>query len=148
MNKLFELNNIGLQEMVDEDGLDIYIAYTDDLLKKNLLIEFYEAEMEDSIETAIFVISCDEVRSYTFVLSVSEEVMKPLQVYRIVADAIEFIAKCNKATVLVDMEAFATGVSTSDDIENKKDRIQVFEQEAWKFNTAMGLINDRRNLAG
>ena len=145
MRKLFETKNIGLIEMVDEDGLDIYIAYTEDLLKKNLLIEFYEAEMEEEeIETAIFVLSVNELRSYTFTLRVTPSFMVPLEVLRIVSDAVDFIAKCDVKTVLGDIEEeIATGVIKSNELD-KLDSKRVLKDDTWKFTTALELIKDNK----
>jgi len=144
MNKLFALNNIEIQEMVDEDGLDISIAYTDDLLEKNVLVEFYEAALEEESETAVFVISCDKVRSYTFTLYVVNDFIKPLQIFRLVCDAIDFIKSCNKETLFADLAEISTGVSTSDELEDKNDSKRVFKQDSWKFKTAMELIEGSR----
>jgi hypothetical protein len=146
MEKLFAMGNIGLQQMVDEDGLDIFIAYTDDLLKKNLLIEFYQDSTSDDpgdyeTETAIFIISCDAERSYSFVLSVEADFIKPLFIYGIVAHAVEFIRTCDKGTVLADLQEICTGFSTSDEMEGL-DGKRIYESDKWKFDTAMDLIRE------
>jgi hypothetical protein len=147
MEKLFALKTIALQQMVDEYGLDITIAYNEDLVKKNLLIEYYEVETGEGedyeIETGVYVISCDRERSYSFVLYAAPDFIKPLFIYRLIADAVEFIANCSKETVLSDLEQISTGHTTSDDMGNLADRKRVFKSEKWKFDTAMELIKQK-----
>jgi len=99
MKKLFQLNNIGLQEMVDEVGLDIFISYTEALLTKRILIKFYEAEIGDGEgESAVFAICCNEPAGYSYTLFHGFEPMKLLVVFRVVADAIQFISACSSET--------------------------------------------------
>jgi hypothetical protein len=149
MEKLFARNNIGFQPIVDQDGLDINFAYTDKLLSLNVLIEFYTAVLDDSEEnyeeeTAVFAITYTKERSYSFALFVTSEVVGPLILFRIIADAIKFIEHSDKNSLLDDLEEIATGHTTSDDVENPRDRKEFYENELWKFNTALGLIEEKK----
>jgi hypothetical protein len=149
MEKLLALKKIGLQQIVSEDdGLDVFMAYTDDLLKKNLLIEYYgvvtaDTEEDFEEETAVSIITYDKERCYSFILFAEPSFMKPMQVYRIIVDAIEFIESCDKESVLSDIEDICTGFSTSDDISDRKDRKRYYELEKRKFDTAMELIRQK-----
>lgn len=149
MEKLFTRNNIGFQPIVDQDGLDINFAYNDKLLSLNVLIEFYTAVLDDSEanyeeETAVFAITYTKERIYSFALFVTSEVVGPLILFPIIANAINFIEHSDKNTLLDDLEEIATGHSTSDDVENPHDRKNLYENELWKFNTALDLIKEKK----
>ncbi|MBN8856687.1 MAG: hypothetical protein BGO55_06305 [Sphingobacteriales bacterium 50-39] len=148
MEKLFERSNIGLQQLVAEDGLDKYFAYTEKLLSLNVLIECYTAVLDDSEadyeeETAIFAITYNEERSYSFALFVSSEVIGPLILFRIIVDAINFIEHSSKDSLLDDLEEISTGCTTSDVIDNIKERKEFYEDEVWEFKTVLDLIHDK-----
>jgi hypothetical protein len=109
MEKLFQRGDIGLQPFVDEEGSDELFAYTDKLLDLNVLIEFYNAIVDDSeenyeSETAIFAITYDEERSYTFSLFHSTGVTAPLVLYSIISNAIKYIEHSSKDNLLDDLE--------------------------------------------
>ncbi|TDX00456.1 hypothetical protein [Dinghuibacter silviterrae] len=149
MENLFKVKNIGLQPLVDQDGLDVHMVYTEKLLSLNVLIEFYTAVIDDSEEgyeeeTVIFAITYTKERSYTFSLFHSLNVVGPLQLYRTIADAIEFIERSSKDTLLADMEEISTGHTTSDIADNPRDRKKIYEDDVWKFKTTLDLIAERR----
>lgn len=151
MKKLFALKNISLQPMVVQDGLDITIAYTKQLLAKDVLIEFYTAPTSDDPhdteeETAVLAITYTKDRSYSFALFHSFEVIGPLILYRIVSDAIEFIENCDKDSLITDLEEIATGYTTSDILDDPKDRKRIYDSEVWKFKTALELIGEKRHI--
>ena len=155
MEKLFALMKIESVPMVDEDGNDVTIAYTDNLLKRNVVIEFYEfiaveqpnipgdAENE-SMETIVNAISCDVESSYSFSLFHGVDVDSPILVSRIIADAIEFIESCDPKTVIADLDDISKNIMISKDIKNANDRKKVYEKELWKFNTALELIQEKQ----
>ncbi|WP_341836916.1 hypothetical protein WJU16_03380 [Chitinophaga pollutisoli] len=149
MEKLFERNNFGLQPFVDEDGQDTYFAYTDKLLALNVLIEFYTAVTDDTEEnyeeeTVVSAITYTENRSYSFALFHSTNVIGPLILYRIVADAIHFLEQSSKATLLEDLEEISTGGTTSDVMDNEADRKRVYDSDVWKFTSVLDLIKEKR----
>ena len=148
MDKLFALHHIDIQELVDQEGRDIFIAYNDDLLEKNVLIEFYEEDQGDNRETAVFVFSCDNERSYRFTLYVVDDVLTPLVIFPIVANAIDFIKHCNKETLFDDLPEISTHHVTSEQFDDKRNSQLIFELDAWKFNTAMELIAENRRATG
>jgi hypothetical protein len=137
LTKLFDSKHISLEERIDEDGKKVFIAFNEDLLRKNVLIEFYEEIGKP--ETVIFAISRDEARSYTFMLFLVCDIMKPLEVLGLVADVVDFISKRSRDTLFEDLEEIAIGVGTSDGLRNKKESERIYEADSRKFNTAMEL---------
>ena len=131
--------------MVDENGLDIFFAYTEDLLKKGILIKFYEAELDEGdSEFAVFAVGLVKGVSYSYVLYATDTFMRPLEVFRLVADAIHLIEFCSAESVFSDLEDIATGTSSSADMGTDAERRRVFEQESWEFNTALELIKSSK----
>lgn len=148
MERLFERNNIGLQHFVDEDGLDKYYAYTDKLLARNVLLEFYTAVTDDSEEeyeeeTAVFVITHTGNRSYSFALFHSLNVVGPLQLFRLIADAIDFIERADSDNLLVDLTEISTGSTTSDMVDSVADRKRIYDSDVWKFSSVLDLIKQK-----
>ncbi|MBX3242284.1 MAG: hypothetical protein KIT80_14955 [Chitinophagaceae bacterium] len=149
MEKLFERNNIGYQLFVDEDGQDIHFAYTDKLLALNVLIEFYTAVTDGSEEnyeeeTVVAAITYTEKCSYSFALFHSTNVIGPLLLYRIVADAVHFIEQSGKTSLLEDLAEISTGGTTSDVMDNKADRKRVYDSDVWRFTSVLDLIKQKR----
>lgn len=145
MEKLFQRNNIGIQHLVDENGVDVYYAYTEKLLAHNVLIKFYTAVLDDSEEdyeeeTAIIVYAHTENLSYSFPLFHSVDVVGPLQLYRIIADAIGFLDHSTRDTILDDLAQIATGYSSSDVMNNPEDNKRIYETDVWRFSEVMDLI--------
>ena len=145
MEKLFALRNIHLQPMADDDGFDLMIAYNDRLLDLNILIEFAGVAIsEDSNvpeEISIHAISLQNDILYSYVLFVSGELLGPLPVYRLIADAVEFIERCNADTVLNDLEQICTSASRYDaNYENR----EYYESIVWKFKTVLELIGENK----
>lgn len=142
MEKLFAQKNIRLQPIVDQDGNDSFIAYTDKLLEYNILIEFYGVATDNYSdvpeEVGIFAVSHFKETYYSFVLFVTDGVLGPLPVFRIISDAIDFIEQCSPDTVLADLEEVSTSTSLygNKSYEGK----DYYESEVWKFKTAMELI--------
>lgn len=148
MEKLFERGKIGLQPFVAADGLDKHFAYTDKLLELNILIEFYTAVIDDSEEnyeeeTAIFAITYNKERSYSYALFHSVEVIGPLLLFRIIADAIHFIEHSSKGNLLDDLEEISTGHTTSDILEDPKERAAYLDAQIWEFKSVLELITDK-----
>lgn len=151
MERFFRHNNIWLQHFVDEDGIEKYYAYTDKLLAHNVLIEFYTAVTDDSEEdyeeeTAVLAIIHTEAISYSFALFHSYNVVGPLPLYRIIADAIDFIEHSSSETLLADLAEISTGDTSSDMMDDEADRKRIYDSDVWKFNTVLELIRERRKL--
>lgn len=152
MEKLFKHNNIGLQQYEDEDGLDKYYAYTDKLLARNVLIEFYTAVIDDSDEnyeeeTAIIAHTYTEDRSFSFPLFHSLHVVGPLQLYRIIADAIDFIERSDSNNLLDDLTEISTGSTTSDMMDSVEDSERIYDNDIWEFTAVLDLIKERHKKA-
>lgn len=144
MEKLFALKNILLQPLVDAYGDDLVIAYTEKLLDRNIILEFSGVSVNDDSgipeEIGIFAIANVKNSIYLFTLFVSGEILGPLPVFRLVADAIEYIESCNKDTILSDLEEICTSVSVYDkNFENK----EYYQSLVWKYNSALDLIRGK-----
>jgi len=131
--------------MTDEYGPKCTMAYTEDLLQKNILIEFSQDHLGDAeIETVIFAISCTEKVSYLYTLFDSLNDIGPLELYRKIADAIFFIQSCSARTALKDLEEIAIEVKISSNVESHDIDKMVFEDNYRKFTTALQLIEEAR----
>ncbi|WDF77151.1 hypothetical protein PQ469_25015 [Mucilaginibacter sp. KACC 22773] len=76
-----------------------------------------------------------------FILFVSAETLGPLPVFRIIADAIEFIENCDRQTVKEDLKAIATSYEVLDkDYDNKK----FYQNAVIKHTRALELIKKSR----
>ncbi|WP_346319355.1 hypothetical protein [Chitinophaga sp. YIM B06452] len=145
MEKLFARNGISLLAVEGEEGIITFYAYTEALLAHQVLIKIYTVVLDDTNkgyeeETAVIAITYDRERSYSYVLFVSHDVTGPLLLYRIVADAIDFIQHAGKKTLLEDLETISTGHTTSDDLESALERKELYESEVKEFNAILALI--------
>lgn len=149
MYRIFKHNNIGLQQFKVEEWHHPFYAYTDKLLELGVLIEFYTAEIgegEDDYEeeTSVLVLTHTEACSYSFVLFHSYDVIGPVPLYRIIADAIDFIEHSSRKTLLDDLEDISTGGTSSDMMETEAERDMIYKSDVRKFNSVVDLIRQRR----
>src|SRR5215217_8321675 len=118
MEKLLSSKNIHVQVIQDLNGEEIYFAYTKKLLELNILIEYYGVTTSDddsiSEEVAVFVYCKQDTSIHTYVLFVSDQVLGPLPIYRLIVDAVEFIEHCDAKTVLEEMKAVTTSYEILD----------------------------------
>lgn len=145
MRKLFASKNIRIQSFIDTYGDDINIAYTEKLLQRNVFIEFSGVAVSDdddvSEEVSVSASYRENGMIYSCVLFVSGEVLGPLPVFRIIADAIEFIENCDVQTVGEDLETIATSYDILDkDYENK----EYYQNAMFKHTRALELIKKSR----
>ncbi|PWN64134.1 hypothetical protein [Chryseobacterium viscerum] len=145
MKKLFALKNIGIQPITDLYSDKINIAYTGKLLQLGVLIEFrgvvFENEPYLPEEILVFANICANGIIHSYVLFVSHEVLGPLPVFRVIADAIEFIEQCKAGSVIEELKQVATSYSAIDkSYENK----EYYKNELWKYTRALGLIRKKR----
>ena len=147
MEKIFRRNNIGIQRLKVEEHHHPFFAYTDKLLELGVLIEFYTVEIEeDEEETVVLANTYTKDCSYSFALFHTYDVFGAVPLYRIIADAIAFIEKSTKETLLDDLEDISTGDTTSDTMDNAQDRKRVYESDVWKFNAVVEAIRVRRKF--
>lgn len=149
MNKLFELNNIESKEFIDEEGSQTTIVYNDDLLEKNVLIKFFKRQPFEyinpsEIETMVFVISCNDERSYTFALLRTTEIIAPLLICRTIVDAVNFIACCNRETILTELVGISIYETTSDNDEDEDFNRLVYEDNCSEFKAFLEAIKENR----
>ncbi|ASE62042.1 hypothetical protein CEQ15_11340 [Chryseobacterium indologenes] len=144
MEKFFKNKGITIQPFIHKDGSTEYYAYTDKLLKNNILIEFYTGPLNDSKEyyeeeTAVSILTYNEENSYDFFLFVSHETISPLLLYRIVVDAIDYIHALDDKDLLENIKEISTGCS----IHSKNEIIHVYNNFVSKIKHVMKLINKR-----
>jgi hypothetical protein len=135
MEKLFAINNIKLQQINKEDE-QLYFAYTDSSLKKNVIIEFsgVSEAKNDFVyeEVAIFAYLRVNDTVYQYTLLVSPEVHGPLLIYNIIATAFRYIETCDTNTILSDLEQISTSVSTYDQTTEYK---MYYKDILWKYDS-------------
>jgi len=109
--------------MEDLDGEEIRIAYTSKLLELNVLLQFFGVSVEGDPytyeEIGVFASSYENTVLHSYVLFVSDQVLGPLPIVRVIADAIEFIEQCDKGSVIEDLKGISTSYAAIDsDHEN------------------------------
>lgn len=145
MEKLFALKNMGIQPIVDLYSDEINTAYTDKLLQLGVLIEFSGVAVHNDPHlpegTSISASLYTDGVVYSYILFVSNEILGPLPVFRIIADAVEFIESCHTETVIEDLKQIVTSYSAlNENYQNK----EYYENEVWKHTTALELIWKKR----
>lgn len=145
MEKLFASKGIRVQSMEDLYESEIKIAYTGKLLELSVLIEFFGITVNDDLsipeEVGVFVSCHENGVVYSYVLFTSAETLGPLPVFRIIADAVEFIESCDQLTVKEDLKAIATSYEVLDkDYGNKK----FYQNAVFKHTRALELIKKSR----
>lgn len=145
MEKLFASKNIRIQLMEDLYGSEINIAYTGKLLDLNVLIEFSGITVDDdpslSEEVGVFANYFENGVVHSYVLFVSGEILGPLPVFRIIADAIEFIEKYGQEMVKENLKAIATFYEA---IDRTHDNLKYYQNAVFKHTRGLELIKKSR----
>ena len=110
---------------------------------------FYTAVVDDSEdnfeeETAVFAVTFTEESSYSYTLFHSTEVIGPLLLFRIVADAIDFIEQSDKSSLLEDLEELSTGSTSSLTMKDIADQKRIYDSDVYEFKTVLELIEAGR----
>jgi hypothetical protein len=152
MEKLLKSKGIQLVVAGSQEGDETFYAYNQDLLDKNLLIEFYHYEIDpdsegSEIETAVFVLAIDGDCSYNFTMYYEMGLVEtpPIVLFRIITDIIDFIKVCEKEQVIHALSPIATGVSSSKEWTEPKDREIAYAKDSAKFNSVMQLIELKKS---
>lgn len=108
MEALFNRQGIALRTIALKNQKIAHVAFTDDLIAKNLYIEISENDVlingkHPSSLTNITVCSADQEKSYAFCVALLSEPFSPMIIFRIVKDTIDFINTCSADTILDDL---------------------------------------------
>lgn len=145
MEKLFGSKNIRIQPIRDLYESETNIAYTDKLLKLNVFLEFFGVAIADDSsipeETAVFAHHFDNDVVYSYVLFVSAQILGPLPVFRIIADAIEFIEMHDQRSANENLKAIATSYEILDHKHNNK---KYYQNVIFKKRKALELIHEKQ----
>lgn len=137
MEKLFATKNIELLPMLHAELGERTLAFTDMLLQASLLFEIDGvclAENNNTYEEVTIFATYQTPTSYhKYVLFVSDAVLGPLPIFRIVADAVEYIESCDVSTWVEDLKQIATAYETTG---VDKDYAQNFELHNQKVKAA------------
>jgi len=132
--------------MVDEGGLDIVIAYTEDLLSRNIMFEYYTADLGNhEEETVIFARFKDKNAYYSYTLYYTDEISNPLLMSMIIKDAVEVLQHSSDEDLQETLDSISTGVIISNAKNKDASLRRVYEMEDWKFRTALELIEASRH---
>ncbi|SOD17713.1 hypothetical protein [Pedobacter xixiisoli] len=125
MEKLFASKNIHIVSIKDLYNDERRIAYTSKLLKLNVLINFYGVVVEDKSdvyeEVGIFASYLENDIVHVYVLFISDNVLGPLPIFRLVVDAVDFIENCEAGSVKEDLKAISTFYSSLEDSAESMD---------------------------
>lgn len=113
------------------------VAYTDNLLSKNILLEFYETEVGNGKGMAIFAIYGDENIYQIFSLASYSGDKNPQQTIRLLEQAIKFIESCSPLTVLTDLASIATHLTRQ---SNEGPRRDIYDFDIERFKCTMAII--------
>lgn len=152
MEKLLKSKGIQLVAAGSQSGDETYYAYNQDILDKNLIVEFYHYEIDDDseggeIETAVFIIAIDGDCSYNFTAyhAIGLVETPPIVLFRIIADLVDFIGTCAKEHLIEDLGQAATGISSSKEWKQEKDRKAAYARDSAKFNLVRQLIELKKS---
>lgn len=148
MEKLLHAKGIGVvgDNSPEEEGT--FYAYTSDLLKKNVLIKFYNFEIgEDEVETAVHAMFLYKGASYTFYLYHHIDGLPtfPIVLFRVIVDVVEFISTCNPNTLVKDLQQLSSAFSSSLDKDIEEEFRVDYQTELADFNRILGLIELKRS---
>jgi len=117
-------------------------------LAQKMFIEFYFAQMEEEVETAIFVHALSVDCSYTFTIGVETGIieMSPVRLFRIITDVVEFIKTCEATTILNDLRTIATGTGCSKEWEDKVQSKRIYQDAIKEFNLVQQLIELKKKF--
>lgn len=145
MEKLLRSKNIETQPIQDLYSDDISFAYTKKLLDLNVLIEYYGVSSADTDEVweevAVFAHLKEGPVIHSYVLLVSNEVLGPLPIYRVIVDAVEFIERCEVKNVVEEMKAIATSYEV---LTKAFEDPEFYENAIYMHNKAIELIQLKR----
>ena len=149
MEKILNSKGIQLIENYTEEGFSPCYAYNQDMLGKNVLIEFYGVETDEDnpenseVETVVFVHAIQNDISYTltmfYELGVTETA--PMQIFRIITDLVDYIGLCNDEFIIDNLVAIAKGVTSSLEMESEIAQAEVYDMIDAKFQ----YVRDRMN---
>ncbi|MET7000692.1 hypothetical protein [Chitinophaga defluvii] len=147
MEKMLLWKGIGVvaDNTPEEEGT--FYAYSEDLLKKNVLLKFYSCELaEDEIETVVHALALYKGVAYTFYLYHHLDGLPPfpIQLFRIITDLVEYLTFCQANTLIDDLNALCSANISSDDKDMEPDYRLSYENEEDEFVRILGLIEQKR----
>lgn len=145
MKKLLLCKNIHIQSFQDLYNSGINVAYTDELLRRKVLIEFGGVSICDDPyiydEVTVSASYVEGENIHTYILFVSGETLGPLPIFRIIADAVDYIEQCDQINLLEELKSIATSYDYIDEhFENR----EYYNNELFKHAQTRQLIKEGR----
>ena len=150
MEKLLERKGIKVATYIDEDKTFYKYAYTDQMFRNKIFIEYYQFEDElgdiPEYETGISVYLSNNIDTYDFtILYDMRDVIPPLYLYRIILDLIEIIESSDLLSLEENLKQVATTYIHSKEFSSDPEIKKNFDERvAKKIELVLRLIDQSK----